>query len=62
MNRIPGTNRLEIIIKLDKEYLSPVIQAFNRYDYNIKGIYLDHSMLNDLYMDRYQQFMKYMNI
>ncbi|MDD4144130.1 MAG: CBS domain-containing protein [Prolixibacteraceae bacterium] len=62
MNRIPGTNRLEIIIKLDKEDLSPVIQAFNRYDYNIKGIYLDHSMLNDLYMDRYQQFMKYMNI
>ena len=62
LNRIPGTNSLEIIIKLDKEDLSPVIQTFTRYDYNVKGIYLDHSMLNDLYMDRYQQFMKYMNI
>lgn len=62
MNRIAGTNSLEIVLKLDKEDLSPVIQAFTRYDYNIKGIYLDHSMLNDLYMDRYQQFMKYMNI
>ena len=62
MNRPAGTNSLEIILKLDKEDLSPVIQSFTRYDYNIKGIYLDHSMLNDLYMDRYQQFMKYMNI
>jgi len=62
MNRIAGTNRLEIILKLDKEDLSPVIQSFTRYDYNVKAIYLDHSMLNDLYMDRYQQFMKYMNI
>jgi predicted transcriptional regulator len=62
LNKIPGTNSLEIIIKLDKEDLSPVIQTFMRYDYNVKGIYMDHSMLNDLYMDRYQQFMKYMNI
>lgn len=62
LNRIPGTNSLEIILKLDKEDLSPVIQTFMRYDYNVKGVYLDHSMLNDLYQDRYQQFMKYMNI
>ncbi|MDD4109006.1 MAG: CBS domain-containing protein [Prolixibacteraceae bacterium] len=62
LNRIPGTNSLEIVLKLDKEDLSPVIQTFMRYDYNVKGVYLDHSMLNDLYQDRYQQFMKYMNI
>ncbi|HKI88400.1 MAG TPA: CBS domain-containing protein [Draconibacterium sp.] len=62
MNRIPGTNNLDIILKLDKEDLSPVIQTFMRYDYNVKAVYLDHSMLNDLYKDRYDQFMKYMNI
>ena len=62
MNRLPGTNALELVLKLDKEDLSPVIQAFIRYDYNVKGIYLDHSMLNDLYQDRYEQFMKFMNI
>jgi len=62
MNRLPGTNRLELVLKLDKEDLSPVIQSFMRYDYNVKGIYLDHSMLNDLYQDRYDQFMKFMNI
>ncbi len=62
LNRISGTNRLEIILKLDKDDLSPVIQSFSRYDYQIKAVYLDNSMLNDLYQDRYDQFMKFMNI
>jgi CBS domain-containing protein len=62
LDRIPGTQNLDVVLKLDKEDLSPVIQAFTRYDYNIKGVYLDHSMLNDLYQDRYDQFMKFMNI
>jgi len=62
LNPISGSNRMEIVLKLDKEDLSAVLNAFNRYDYNIKGVYLDHSMLNDLYEDRYQQFMKFMNI
>jgi hypothetical protein len=62
MDRIPGNQTLDIILKLDKEDLSPVIQTFMRYDYNVKGVYLDHSMLSDLYLDRYDQFMKFMNI
>ncbi len=62
LDRIPGTQTLDVVLKLDKEDLSPVIQSLNRYDYNVKGVYLDHSMLNDLYQDRYDQFMKFMNI
>jgi len=62
LDRIPGTQTLDVVLKLDKEDLSPVIQSFNRYDYTVKGVYLDHSMLNDLYQDRYDQFMKFMNI
>lgn len=62
LDRKPGTNYLDVILKLDKEELSPVIQSFMRYDYNVKAVYLDHSMLNDLYNDRYEQFMKFMNI
>lgn len=62
MDRKPGTNNLDVILKLDQEDLSPLIQAFMRYDYNVKAVYLDHSMLNDLYKDRFDQFMKFMNI
>jgi predicted transcriptional regulator len=62
LNRNPGTSNLDVILKLDKEDLSPLIQAFMRYDYNVKAVYLDHTMLNDLYKDRFDQFMKFMNI
>jgi len=62
LNRRPGIQTMEVILKLDKEDLSPVIQTFMRYDYNVKAVYLDHTMLNDLYKDRFDQFMKFMNI
>lgn len=62
MDRKPGTSNLDVILKLNKEDLSPVIQGFIRYDYNVKAVYQDHSMLNDLYQDRFDLFMKFMNI
>ena len=62
LDRKPGTTNLDVILKLDQEDLSPLIQAFMRYDYNVKAVYLDHSMVNDLYKDRFDQFMKFMNI
>ncbi len=62
LDRRPGTNTLDVILKLDKEELSPVIQAFMRYDYNVKAVYQDQSILSDLYKDRFDQFMKFMNI
>jgi acetoin utilization protein AcuB len=62
MNRNPGSSNLDLIIKLDKVELSPVIQTLTRYNYNVKAVYMDDSMLNDLYKDRYEQFMKFMNI
>jgi len=62
LDRKPGTSNLDVILKLDQEELSPIIQAFTRYDYNVKAVYLDHSMLSDLYKERYDQFMKFMNI
>ena len=62
MDRKPGTNMLDIILKLNAEDLSPVIQAFMRYDYNVKAVYLDQSELKDLYKDRFDQFMKFMNM
>lgn len=62
LDRKPGTTNLDVILKLDHEELSPLIQTFMRYDYNVKAVYLDHSMLSDLYKDRFDQFMKFMNI
>lgn len=62
LDRKHGTNILDVILKLDNDELSPLIQAFFRYDYNVKAVYLDQSELKDLYKDRFDQFMKFMNI
>lgn len=62
VDRRPGTNMLDVIVKLNTEELSAVVQALMRYDYNVKATYQDRSMLNDLYQDRFDQFMKFMNI
>jgi len=62
LDRKSGTHALDVIMKLDKDELSALIQAFMRYNYTVKAVYLDQSMLSDLYMERYEQFMKYMNL
>jgi len=62
MNRVAGSSKLDVVLKLDQEDLSAVIETFLRYDYNVKGVYLDDSKLTDLYKDRYDQFMKFMDI
>jgi CBS domain-containing protein len=62
LDRKPGTNILDVILKLNNDELSPLIQAFMRYDYNVKAVYMDQSELSDLFKDRFDQFMKFMNI
>lgn len=62
LDRKPGSNVLNVILKLDKDELSTVIQAFMRYDYNVRSVYFDNSALSDLYKDRFDQFMKFMNL
>lgn len=58
----PLSKELDITIKVNKVDLSGIIQTFTRYDYNIKATYMDQSQINNLYDDRYDQFMKYLNI
>lgn len=62
IDRKPGISNIDLILKLNTVELSGVVQALMRYDYNVKAVYQDESMLNDLYKDRYDQFMKFMNI
>jgi len=56
------SDNLEIVIKLDKVDLSPVIQTFTRYNYIIASVFNDDSVLNDMYEDRYGQFLRYLDI
>jgi hypothetical protein len=42
--------------------LSAIIQTFVRYDYNIIAVYMDNSAIKNMYDDRIDQLMKFMNI
>lgn len=56
------SNLMTITLKINMVDLSAIIQTFVRYDYNIKAVYMDDSIIQNLYDDRFDQLMKYMNI
>lgn len=57
-----NSTKIEVIIKLNRTDLTSIIPTFERYNYNIKASFMSESELNAFYDDRYQSFMKYLNI
>lgn len=62
VSRSEKSDLIDVTIKLDKVDLSAVIQTFTRYNYEIAAVYMDDSMLDDMYEDRLEQFLKYLNM
>lgn len=52
---------MDVTLKINLTDISSIIQTFVRYDYNIKAVYMDASLIHDMYSERYELFMKYMN-
>jgi CBS domain-containing protein len=57
----PDSARLDVTIKINRMDIGPIIQTFNRYNYNIKASFFegDH---NDVLRDRYDSLMKFLKI
>ena len=53
---------MNVTLKINVIDLSAIIQTFVRYDFNIKAVYMDESMIQNVYDDRFDQLMKFMNI
>jgi hypothetical protein len=62
IHREKDSNGIVITIKVNQMDLSAIIQTFVRYDYSIMAVFMDESIINNMYDDRYNQFMKYLNI
>jgi len=56
------SRRMTVTLKINVVDLSAIIQTFVRYDYNIIAVYMDDSVINNMYDDRLDQLMKFMNI
>jgi hypothetical protein len=57
-----STTALNVTIKVNKVDLSGIIQTFTRYDYVILATYMDQSQIKNLFDDRYDQFIRYINV
>jgi len=58
---LPGSEKMELTIKINNEELSGIIQAFERYGYNIVATFNETKNLEDL-KNRFESFMKFNNI
>lgn len=62
VNRTDESGNLEITVKIDQVDVSAVSQTFLRYGYQITAVYMDDSILHDMYEDRIELLLRYMNI
>lgn len=60
-NIIQEEGKVEITVKLNTTEVSAIVAAFERYEYEVKAIYNDTEYTEDL-KDRYDAFMRYMNV
>jgi len=56
------TNEITVTLKVNQLDLSGIIQTFTRYDYKIRSVFMDESLLKNMYDDRFELLMKYLNI
>jgi acetoin utilization protein AcuB len=59
---INDSMELDVTIKLSVSDISSIIETFARYDYNIKAVYTNDSAMHDMYDERYEMFMKYIDL
>jgi len=54
--------KMELTIKISRTDLSAIIQTFNRYNYTIKASYHEDEDMDSFYSNRYDEFMRYLNM
>jgi acetoin utilization protein AcuB len=57
----PDSTKIDVVLKINKIDVRPVLQTFYRYNYTIKASYTEKDNTDDL-LDRYDLLMNYLNI
>jgi acetoin utilization protein AcuB len=58
----PESTRIEVTMKVNTNDLSSVIRTFERYNYEVKTWITTDDTMDRFYSDRFDMFMKYLNI
>jgi acetoin utilization protein AcuB len=56
------STKMEVTLKINRQDLTSIIQTFDRYNYIIRASFMNDDDMDTLYENRYDLFMKYLNI
>jgi acetoin utilization protein AcuB len=59
---LPDSTKMDLTLKINRIDLTSIIQTFVRFDYIVKAQFMEHDEMENLYSNRYEQFMLYLNI
>jgi hypothetical protein len=57
----PGTNRLHVLIQINKQEVSDILATFQRYDFNVRHFAGEELYTNEL-QTNFNQLMHYLNM
>lgn len=58
---IKDTNQVEVTVKTNTSDITSIVRSFERYDYDVQAKFLEDQELDDMYRNRYEEFMRYLN-
>jgi len=59
---LPGTNMIQVTLKLNKINVEPVLQTFNRFNYEVLFYFGENAKDEELLRQRYESLMMYLKI
>jgi acetoin utilization protein AcuB len=62
ITNIEESTMMEVTLKINNSDLTSILKTFERYNYNIKASFMDDENPDSFYQNRYEQFMRYLNI
>ncbi len=62
LTNIPDSAMIELTIKVNTVDLTAIIQTFNRYSYDVIGVYNANNDMDEILDDRFDQLMKFLNL
>jgi CBS domain-containing protein len=57
-----NSTKLDVVMKLNTTDLTSLIKTFERYDYTIKASYTEDENMDALFENRYEEFLRFLNI
>ena len=62
VSNIPESQKMSVTLKINSTEITPIIETFNRFNYDVTASYMNSKDLDDFYQDRFDEFLNYLNV